>query len=133
MKVISIRQPWAWAIIHGGKDVENRNWSTAYRGPLFIHAGKKMTSMEYGDFAEVAHNAKIKTMPAPHELEFGGIIGIVDLVDVVHRSKSPWFFGDFGLVLRNPRPLPFRPMTGQLGLFNPPADLKGLAHVAKAC
>ncbi|WP_409188395.1 hypothetical protein [Bradyrhizobium sp. RDM4] len=22
---LSVRQPWAWAIIHGGKDVENRS------------------------------------------------------------------------------------------------------------
>ena len=38
MKCLSILQPWAWAIIHGGKDVENRTWRTAYRGPLLIHA-----------------------------------------------------------------------------------------------
>lgn len=27
MKVLTVRQPWAWAIIHGGKDIENRSWS----------------------------------------------------------------------------------------------------------
>ena len=41
MKVLSVRQPWAWAIIHGGKDVENRNWDTKFRGRLAIHAGKQ--------------------------------------------------------------------------------------------
>lgn len=23
---LSVRQPWAWAIIHAGKDIENRSW-----------------------------------------------------------------------------------------------------------
>ena len=39
MKVLSIRQPWAWAIVAGFKPVENRTWKTGYRGPLLIHAG----------------------------------------------------------------------------------------------
>lgn len=37
---LSVRQPWAWAIISGGKTIENRSWTTPYRGPLLIHAGK---------------------------------------------------------------------------------------------
>lgn len=42
MKALSVRQPWAWAIAHGGKDIENRTWATAsYRGPLAIHAGAR--------------------------------------------------------------------------------------------
>jgi ASCH domain len=36
MKIISLRQPWASLIVHGFKDVENRTWSTRYRGPLII-------------------------------------------------------------------------------------------------
>lgn len=40
MKAISIQQPWAWAILHAGKDVENRTWRTTYRGPVAIHASK---------------------------------------------------------------------------------------------
>ena len=40
MKALSVRQPWAWAIIHAGKDVENRTWGTRYHGPLLIHASK---------------------------------------------------------------------------------------------
>jgi ASCH domain len=34
MKVIVIRQPWAWLIVNGIKDIENRSWRTRYRGPL---------------------------------------------------------------------------------------------------
>lgn len=39
IKALTIRQPWAHAIFHLGKDVENRSWRTRYRGPLLIHAG----------------------------------------------------------------------------------------------
>jgi hypothetical protein len=40
VKALTVRQPWAWATIYAGKDVENRRWRTTYRGPLLIHAGK---------------------------------------------------------------------------------------------
>ena len=39
VRVLTVRQPWAWAIIQGGKDVENRSGPTKHRGPLLIHAG----------------------------------------------------------------------------------------------
>jgi hypothetical protein len=29
---LSVRQPWAWLIVNGYKDVENRSWTTHYRG-----------------------------------------------------------------------------------------------------
>lgn len=38
MKTISIKQPYATLICAGIKDVENRTWSTEYRGKLLIHA-----------------------------------------------------------------------------------------------
>jgi hypothetical protein len=39
--VLTIRQPWCWAITHAGKTVENRSWKTEYRGPLWLHAGAR--------------------------------------------------------------------------------------------
>jgi hypothetical protein len=39
IRAITVRQPWAWAIAHGGKTIENRSTTVKYRGPLFIHAG----------------------------------------------------------------------------------------------
>lgn len=49
MKALSIRQPWAWMILHAGKDVENRNWCTDYRGWVAIHAAKGCTHDEFED------------------------------------------------------------------------------------
>ncbi|WP_229215634.1 ASCH domain-containing protein [Duganella sp. CY15W] len=40
MKALSIRQPWAWLIVNGYKDIENRSWSTNVRGKVLVHASK---------------------------------------------------------------------------------------------
>jgi hypothetical protein len=57
--------------------------------------------------------------PAADDLQFGGIIGSVLVVDVVERHRSRWFHGPFALVLTDPRPERFRPVRGQVGLFTP--------------
>jgi hypothetical protein len=127
MKAISIRQPWAWMILHAGKDIENRDWLTRYRGTVLIHASKGMTRDEYADAVETARMARRVLGCAPglrlepfHVLDRGGIVGQVDIVDCVQSSTSPWFFGAYGFVLKNAKPLPFRPFKGALGFFDVP-------------
>jgi hypothetical protein len=122
MKALSIRQPWAWAIIHAGKDIEERTRRLSYRGPVLIHAAKVMTPTEYEDFLAFSRDRFRFTFPATRlpaggDLQFGGIIGQAEIVDCVSDHPSPWFTGSLGLVLANPKPLPFRPLLGQLGLF----------------
>ncbi len=43
----------------------------------------------------------------------------MDIVDCVNQSDSEWFFGDYGFVLNNARPLPFIPCKGALSFFKP--------------
>ena len=43
IRALTVRQPWAGAIAHHGKTVENRSWPTRWRGTLFIHAAKTAT------------------------------------------------------------------------------------------
>lgn len=129
-KAISIRQPWAWAIVHAGKDIENRDWKTSYRGPVAIHAAKGMGKQEYADAAGFITRT-IGSAPdqewlmkwhgvcaAPYRLDRGGIIGVAEIVDCVQHSDSPWFFGRFGFVLRNARPVDFISVRGELGFFD---------------
>lgn len=40
MKALTLTQPWATLIAIGAKQIETRSWTTRYRGPLAIHAGK---------------------------------------------------------------------------------------------
>ncbi|SCX40619.1 ASCH domain-containing protein [Nitrosospira sp. Nsp1] len=129
MKALSIRQPWAWLILHAGKDIENRSWSTKLRGRVLIHAAKGMTKDEYLMVSLcIAEMLPVFDLPSFKQLERGGIIGSVEIVDCVTRSKSPWFFGRYGFVLRNPKPLPFTPWRGQLGFFNVPVDAVAESH-----
>jgi hypothetical protein len=119
MKCISLRQPWAWAVIHGGKDIENRHWETHYRGPILIHAAKNMTPDEYleaGLFMGL-HGIQV-SVPESTSLPRGGIIGAVRITDSVTHSESPWFMGPHGFVLTDPQPLPFLPLRGQLNIFS---------------
>ena len=105
--------------VYGGKDIENRSWATSYRGPLLIHASKGMTKREYEVFCELVCGIPGVEIPDPASLARGGIIGRVRLVDCVEdaNTSSPWFFGPYGFVLKDPEPLPFKPMRGRLGFF----------------
>jgi hypothetical protein len=120
MKVLSVKNPWAYLIICGFdfgselgglkiKDVENRTWYTDYRGPLLIHCSKKFDNNAWWDMR-------------PHGVSWkdynGHIIGKVNLVDCVQDSKSLW--AEKGLwhwVLKDPMPCKPIPAKGSLGLW----------------
>ena len=78
MKALSVRQPWAWAIIHSTKNIENRVWSTIYRGDILIHAGKKSTKKEYFEAKEFCQGMGV-VIPELISLHLGYIIGIVTM------------------------------------------------------
>ena len=130
MKVLSIKQPWAWLIVHGGKDIENRTWATKYRGRFLVHASQGMTKGEYEEALDLVQDIGslelYNRFPPFKELQRGGIVGSVELVDCVTASASPWYMGAVGFVLRDPKPLPFMRYKGRLGLFSAP-ELEGLA------
>jgi len=112
MKALSIQQPWAWAILNAGKDIENRRWYTSVRGRVLIHAGKKY-DIDGRDFLESLEIIA----PEAEEIEMGGIVGSVSIDDCVQNSGSRWFFGPYGFLLRDPAIVPFKPYRGQLGFF----------------
>jgi hypothetical protein len=126
---LSVRQPMAWAIVHAAppKDIENRSHDGTFRrhrGPIAIHASLLTPPDEFELYEESIR--RITGKPVPREaMAYGCIIGIADLVDIVTNSDSPWFFGPFGLVLANPRPLttPIK-VRGQLGLWPVPVDVR---------
>jgi hypothetical protein len=105
VRVLTVKQPWAWAIIHGGKDVENRvrNLAGGYRGPVAIHAGKEWDASSYDSPKEweirraitslengwAASDGEVwgaeKVEPDDPRFVRSAIIGVVDLTGV-HRS-----------------------------------------------
>ncbi len=123
MKILSIRQPWAWAIIYGGKDVENRTWKTNFRGRFLVHASKTFDMEGWQWIAKNENRLWIQqsVYELPHYagacLLGGGIVGSVEIIDCVTSHGSIWFAGPYGFVLKNPQPLPFQPCKGRLGFF----------------
>lgn len=127
MKALTVKQPWASLIIRGGKDIENRDWRTNYRGIVAIHSSAKLERSEMQDACSLMRGFIPKFSAERFELDIfptGVILGTVEIVDCVTISESPWFCGDFGFVLRNPvafeRPIPCR---GALLFWEVPAQL----------
>jgi hypothetical protein len=126
-KALSIRQPWAWLIANGYKTIENRSWSTKFRGEFFIHASKAMTRKEYQECQEFLEmldrdcNMFLPqiVLPEKKDLQFGGIIGAATLTNCVTDSDNGWFTGEYGFELESARVLPFMPCPGTLGFFYP--------------
>lgn len=118
MKALTLRPSWAWLVVNGYKDIENRSWATRLRGRIWIHASSSpVTRAEYENFIAICRYRRIKQIPAREAFQTGGIVGSVEIVDCVTKSRSYWFGGDYGFVLKNARCAQFKPMKGKLGFF----------------
>lgn len=121
MKALTIKQPWAWLICAGSKDIENRDWPTNFKGRIYVHAGKN-PDLYAGEYIAERLN-RLQSLELANYIRcgmsFGAIIGEVDITGCVSKSESQWFVGKYGFTLANPvlyaKPIPYR---GQLGFFN---------------
>ncbi|MCM0619811.1 ASCH domain-containing protein [Nocardioides bruguierae] len=138
MKALSVRQPWAWAILRAGKNIENRTRSTSHRGLLLIHASRSMAATaEHQQIEQLAHPLRIPPFGRPAEdtaLKFGAIIGAVNL-DRVHTcdgSCSPWAWPDAThWVVSNPIVLTEHiDVPGRLGVWDVPVDIADRVRAA---
>lgn len=125
MRALSIHQPWAWAILHTGKDIENRTWRTHHRGPMLVHAAK--TRATFDRVADLFEDRFGVALPAWDELDVRAIVGVVDVIDCVRDSASRWAEpGYWHWVLANPRlfdeAIPYR---GAQLLFRVPDEMYG--------
>jgi len=111
---LSIKQPWAWLIAAGHKDIENRTWRTNFRGQFCIHASK---TFDMDGYRYVVMYYPEIDMPHPDSFKTGGIVGMARLVGYVKYSQNPWFTGPFGFILQEQRELEFIPMAGKLRFF----------------
>ena len=86
---ITLRRPWASLLLVperlGGKTIENRTWSTDYRGPVLIYGGTRIDDAGVKAASNAGMNAGWHTSQQ-------GWLGAAVLVDV-HRSRGccrPW-------------------------------------------
>ncbi|MFE9461643.1 hypothetical protein [Streptomyces californicus] len=127
MKALTIRQPWAGAIVHQTKRVENRSWKlpAAHHGTrILIHAGTQLDK-----------NAQVY---GPNLGDYGAIIGIATIIGY-HWSDDGTCCGSWGFaniyhweladVTALPKPVPAK---GALGFWTPPADVLDVVLVQQA-
>lgn len=120
IKTLSIKQPWAWAIIHAGKDIENRTWRTSFRGKVLIHASNSFDEKAYDHLYANKEKYGIKLMPTKEYMikNSGGLYGLVEITAIRRGVQSVWKDkNSFGWILKNPIALKFVEAKGQLGLF----------------
>ena len=131
---LSVRQPWAWTLLFGGKDVENRTWSTRCRGRIWIHASKREIAEDV-DYAVrlVAEGWDCDPNRAlEHYREHdqrGAILGSLNLTGCRLIDELPaddplrnnlWAQGPWLWLLEDPVVCDPWPMPGRLSLWTPP-------------
>jgi len=149
MKALSVWQPWCWAMFElppeRWKDIENRTWPAPWvKGKwIAIHAALRLDDGDAWWAIEEAGGQRPPSHDAigdggVHELVRGAIVGVVEVLDFVTTSSSPWFFGPVGWVLgqrfRLPVPVPCR---GAQGLWEVPEHVEmavreGVAEARRA-
>lgn len=149
LRGLTVRQPWAWAIAAGGKDVENRTWTTRWRGRLLIHAGTALDEWGHHEQRVLAAWQALHGRPLDYrtlaQLPRAAVVATADLVDVHPASGacclSPWGQrwqddtaergGIHHWVLADvhqlPEPIPAR---GRQGLWHPTPELASLVTPA---
>lgn len=141
IRALTLHRPWDQLVLRHGKSIENRVWSTSYRGPLLIHAGRSWDEAAIDMVIRLL--GKIPFWPTA-DRHPTGIVGVVDLVDVCSASVNslweldcdcgPWAMpGQQHWRLANPRPFagPI-PCRGFQQLWTPPAELHSAVDAALA-
>jgi activating signal cointegrator 1 len=103
---LSVLQPWASLVAIGAKRYETRSWRTDYRGPIAIHASKKL-DRQARDFCSnaivaAAYRRAGVTDPSK-QLPRGAVVATAQLVAVyrtedlrAHLSEEELTFGFYG-------------------------------------
>jgi len=139
IKVLSLREPWLYAMWELGKDIENRVWSTTHRGELYLHRAVGLTRSEY-DWAEawMQDNIDEEIILPPFDRfvatrRFGGIMGLCTVTGCTLNSKRahrpPWAMltnrdgrPQYGFDVQNLIGLRFVPWVGMQRIFNVDRD-----------
>lgn len=139
MRALTVRQPWAWLIAAGLKDIENRDWklpAAAIGIEIALHASKAVDRGEVADvFADLRRTKRVPRPPritlADLEAQAGCILGLVTFSGATEHSDSPWFVGRYGWQIASVRqfakPIPAR---GALGFWTLGAELEAQVRTA---
>jgi hypothetical protein len=78
-------QPFASLIVLGAKHYETRSWPTDYRGPLAIHASKRLLDHALALFLQEPFHSVLRAASYRFstDLPRGLVLGTVDLLDCI--------------------------------------------------
>lgn len=123
MRVLCVHPIWAWLIVNGYKDVENRNnpppKARIGQRVLILATNRVVTKRDFYEFQDLAKRHRIKKGPKSQtDFPLGKLIGSVVLESAVNNSKSRWAErGKSHWILTSPRKMRPREMRGQQTLF----------------
>jgi len=130
VKVLTIRQPWLWAIAHGTKRTENRPWRTKYRGPVLLHAAVTCTRIEYEEGVNWMLARKLvrkNEVPRLAALPRGVVVARANIIDCIDNGPLPadtWAIpGAFGILLADVTLVTPTHFSGALRLVDAPESL----------
>jgi hypothetical protein len=114
---LTLIRPWAWAVAHAGKDIENRTWeppSSLVGGFVAIHAGKK-----WDENAALGIELELGIrVPDQEDHPSGVIVAVARLAGVQREGLgNPWFCGPVGWQLRGVVQIDPVPCKGAQGLW----------------
>lgn len=134
MKALTISQPYASLIASGEKWVENRHWSTNYRGLLLIHAGKGTQYLDKDELAEYPNGCVVAIAwlancfhrtTIKRNASFGWSNEIAEGCDRswLELSSHPHTEGPYCWILKDVRAIETIPCRGAQGLWTPTAEI----------
>jgi hypothetical protein len=105
----------------GVKGIENRGWSTKFRGRFAVHVAMKSSREEWEAAEKIVDDPDqwdaIRSVLKAFDVA-GRVIGTVELADVVWGHPSKWVEpGKWHWILRDPEPMAPVPAKGRLGLW----------------
>lgn len=92
MKALSLWQPWGSLWARGRKQYETRHWATPYRGPLIVHAAKRIETDISDELREICEDEFGGHWTI--ELPAGALIAVCELVDCIRTDN----FHIFGII-----------------------------------
>lgn len=96
LRGLTLWQPWAFAVLHLGKRVENRPWKPwpSMIGRWFaLHAAARNKPSEETWVLERIAVVSGKPAPGPGALVRGAVLGFARVSGFVEASDDPWFLG----------------------------------------
>lgn len=143
---ITLWQPWATLIAIGAKEYETRHWAINYRGPIAIHAAKRLDNGQHETYFVEPFQTVLKAAgyESPTALELGCVVAVARLTgcSIIYpnfrrkmseqeRAFGDWTNGRYAWqladIVRLETPVPTRGLQGVWHWTLPPE----LEHLAK--